>query len=430
MAWFLVGYGPYAWNEPWAGYGGRDFMDPSFHLDLARRIEKLGFDFLMIQDSSSIPWDYGDSHEAFLKWPLGAPKLDPTILVTLAMHATTRLGVVPTLATTEYPPYLLARLVSSLDHLSGGRAGWNIVTSGHKSAAMNYGGDEAIEHDRRYDMAEEFVDLVRQLWDSWEPDAVVLDRERHVFADHTKVHPIDFKGEYYSSRGPLCLPRSPQGHPVLVQAGGSERGKRYAAKYADAIVSFPRGLEAMKAYRGDIRRMAAEAGRNPDDIKVFYLLEPILGETDDEARHKNDRILARAADSVEYALAVMSQASGIDFSQFALDEPLPELPEHNVHRASIDRLRKGGLTLRELASKQMMTQGSLDMVGTPRAVAEQMGNAMEEVGGDGFLILSNNHLHRRYAAEVLDGLVPELHSRGLMRKTLESSLFKENLRAF
>jgi FMN-dependent oxidoreductase (nitrilotriacetate monooxygenase family) len=190
--------------------------------------------------------------------------------------ATTKLGVVATMSTLAYPPFMLARLSSTLDHIAGGRFGWNIVTSGEDTAAQNFGLDKLPPRETRYAMADEYVDVVCKLFDSWESDAVVMDHETGTYADHTKVHPIHFEGQFFKVRGPLNTVRSPQGRPVFVQAGGSPRGRAFAARHADSIIAVGNGVEGMKVYRDDVRRHAVAAGRNPDDVKVLFLVYPIL----------------------------------------------------------------------------------------------------------------------------------------------------------
>jgi long-chain alkane monooxygenase len=250
--------------------------------------------------------------------------------------------------------------------------------------------DKLYEHDLRYDMADEYLDLVCQLWDSWEPDAVIRDRETGTYADPPKVHTIDLEAKFYKSRGPLNTVPSPQGRPTFVQAGGSPRGREFASRNADSIIATATGTEGMKAYRDDMRARAEKNGRNPDDIKVLFLVSPILGATEEEARAKQ----ARAASSkyaIETTLAGISSVTDIDFSTFNLDEPLPEGLTTNGERGSLDKFAQwgSGKTLHELVSDRLNAAGCIELVGTPDHVAERMGEAMEEVGGDGFRRLCN-----------------------------------------
>ena len=428
LGWFVgYGYGVQSWRQIWSGAGGTEWSKPDLYVDMARAMERAGFDYMMIEDSSCIPDIYGGSMESILRNAHGAPKHDPMALVPLIAAATKRLGIVCTAATSFYPPYLLARLMSTLDHLSDGRVGVNLVTASSDRAAQNYGLDRHFDHGLRYEMAHEWTELVTRLWDSWEPDAVVLDEARGIFADHTKVHYADFKGRYYSARGPLQTIASPQGRPVICQAGGSEAGKDFAARWADTIVSAVRGVDKMKAARADMTARLQRTGRDPASAKMLYLVMPVLGETMHEARDKQARIQAQRHEEYEFVLQTMSYASGVDFARFDLDQPLPEV-ETNGHRSTIADFVKAaeGRTLRELAS--FRTMESIELVGTPDSVAAEMGEAMAAVGGDGFLI--GNAVERRQVAEICDGLVPALQKRGLVRATYAHETLRENLLAF
>ena len=212
LAWFLSqGYGPKTWRSNWPGSDIARWMMPDLFVDLAKGMERACMDYMIIEDSSNVPYTYQGSHDTYLKYAASAPKLDPAVLVPYLAQATKHLGLVPTLSVSEYPPYLLARLVNSLDHVTEGRIGWNCVTGSNDGAAQNYGRDKHYPHDERYDIADEFADVVTRLWEAWEPDAVVLDRSIPMFAAGNKVHAINHDGKYFRCRGPLNAPRSPQG---------------------------------------------------------------------------------------------------------------------------------------------------------------------------------------------------------------------------
>jgi FMN-dependent oxidoreductase (nitrilotriacetate monooxygenase family) len=425
LGWFL-NFVPDAWNETW-GAGGSPW-DGRFYIEMAQALERACFDYVILEDKLMVSDAYGGTMEADLKHGV-APKHDPAPLATLMAYCTERLGIVPTLSSSFYPPFLLARMVATMDHLARGRMGWNIVTSAEDRAAQNFGLDQLFEHDLRYEMANEYLDLVCQLWDSWEPDAVVKDRERGVYADFEKVHRIDFEGRFYKSRGPLNTVRPPQGRPVLCQAGASPPGRDFAAKYADTIVAPGSTIEQMKEYRADIRARIEAHGRKPDDCKVLFLVAPVVGETEEEARERSNRWAADPA-HVEYVLAEISSITEIDFSQFDLDQPLPEVTT-NGERGTLEHFAKKGkgMTLRELAITGL--SDSIDLVGTPDSVADTMGEVMEEVGGDGFLITSPvMRLNRRYVTEITDGLVPALQRRGLTRTAYTYEQFRDNLQEF
>jgi long-chain alkane monooxygenase len=372
---------------------------------------------------------YGDSAEAALKHALQVPKHDPSPLAALISAATTRLGVVATLSTLAYPPFMLARLCSTLDHISGGRFGWNIVTSGEDAAAQNFGMDRLPPREQRYEMADEYVDLVCQLFDSWDPDAVVTDHATGVYADHRKVRPINFEGKYFKCRGPLNTVRSPQGRPVFVQAGGSPRGRAFAAKHADSIIATATGIDGMKQYRDDVRRHAVSFGRNPDDIKVLFLVYPVLGETDQEAYAKRERMVS-SPHFIERALASTATVTDIDFSKFDLDQPLPRLTT-NGEQGSLDKFAQwgSGKTLRQLAMERFgAVPSDVEFIGSPATVAERMGNVAEAIGGDGLLISTPfQRTSRRFITEVTEGLVPALQRRGLIRTAYTGTTLREVL---
>jgi long-chain alkane monooxygenase len=425
LAWFISrGYGPKAWRLPWGGPNPQNWVQPDLFVDLARSLERAAFDYVMIEDSSNIPYTYRNSHETYLRYAVDSPKLDPAVLASYLIQATERLGIVTTLSTTEYPPYLLARLTNTLDHVSKGRAGWNLVTGSNDGGAQNYGLDRQYPHDHRYDLADEYIELVTRLWESWEADAVVLDQEKEIFADPNKVHPIHFEGKYYRSRGPLAAPRSPQGRPVVCQAGGSPRGRTFAARWAETIIGAARSVEAMKSFRNDIRAKAAAAGRDPDKIKVLFLISPIVDEFRDNALARQKAMMADAEAHIELHLASLSRLSGIDFSQFDLDEPVPEL-KSNGHQTMA--AQSVGRTPRQIVRGTGPTD--LNLVGSCDEVAARLIEIMEEVGGDGFLIM-NPELTRRYFAEITDGLVPTLQKRRAVRSSYSHQKFRDTLLEF
>jgi FMN-dependent oxidoreductase (nitrilotriacetate monooxygenase family) len=304
-----------------------------------------------------------------------------------------------------------------------------VVTSGEDRAAQNYGMDHLPEHDLRYDMADEYVDLVTQLWDSWDPDAVVMNRDSGVYADHTKVHALNFEGRYFKCRGPLNVVRPPQGHPVICQAGGSPRGRDFAAKVADTIIATATTAEQMREFRSDVRARMVAQGRKPDDCKVLFLVSPVVAETEEEARAKKARIVADPG-YVEATLAAMASWTDIDFSVFDLDAPLPEVSTNGGQTSLAKFAQHGsGRTLRELALGGV--NDSVDFVGTPEQVADRMEEVMDTVGGDGFLIARPGlHLTRQYVVEITEGLVPVLQRRGLTRTNYAFKHFRENLLEF
>ncbi|MET0699413.1 MAG: NtaA/DmoA family FMN-dependent monooxygenase [Mycobacterium sp.] len=430
LAWFLNGFKVQTWNSAWAGVGGRHLNAPALYIDLARSLERAGFDYILLEDSSFVPDGYGGTSEAYLKNATMVPKGDPAVLASLLTQATSHLGVVPTLSISEYPPYLLARLVATLDQVSNGRSGWNIVTGSSDRAAQNYGRDALPLHAERYARADEFADLVTQLWESWAPDAIVEDFATNTYADHTKVNPINFVGKWFSSRGPLNVPRSPQGLPVKVQAGGSPAGRQFASKWADTIIGYVRTPEQMKEYRDDVRARAVEQGRAPDDVKVLFLVDVTVGATDDDAQRQFDAEHSASMANPESELAMMGFTTNIDFSRLDLDRPVSEQSADlhtNGHRSVLDGFlaRAGSRTLREV----LVEKATPELIGSPDSVAAQLDEIMQHVGGDGFLF-NQDALTRHSFSTITDGLVPALQRRGLVRQEYSSAYLRENLFEF
>jgi FMN-dependent oxidoreductase (nitrilotriacetate monooxygenase family) len=418
------------WNQPFAAAGGNPF-NGKFYVEMAQSLERACFDYMMLVDTLMVSESYGGTTEAYLKNAIMVPKHDVAPLATLIGANTSKLGVVATMSTMGYPPFLLARLAATIDNISEGRFGWNIVTSGEDTAAQNFGLDKLPPRELRYDMADEYLDLVGQLWASWDSDAVVMDRDTDTYADFTKVRPIHFEGKYFKCRGPLNTVPCPQGRPAYIQAGGSPRGRSFAAKHADSVIATANGVEGMKAYRDDVRAKAVAAGRNPDDIKILFLAAPILGESEKDAREKHRRTI-NDPHFIQHALTLLSSFTDIDFSQYDLDKPLPEKLVTNGEQGSLDKFQQwgSGKTLRQLAMDGG-SESSLELVGTPDSVAKKMGEVMEAVGGDGFLITSPYGKNsRRYTAEITDGLVPALQRRGLTRTEYTKTHLRDTLKEF
>lgn len=428
LAWFM-NFTPGDWTGTFAA--GAAPWDGGFYVDMAKALERACFDYIMLEDTLMVSETYGGSSEANMRNALFVPKHDPAPLAAVIGASTRHLGVVATLSTLGYPPFLLARLCCTLDHLCGGRFGWNIVTSGEDLAAENFGLDKLPPREERYAMADEYMEVVNQLFGSWEEGAIVMDRERRIYADHTKVKPIHFSGKYFKVRGPLNTVRSPQGRPAYVQAGGSPRGRAFAARHADSIIAVANGVAGMKKYRDDVRGHAEKAGRNPDDIKVLYLVYPFLGETEEDAHAKHQRLVT-SPEFIENALASISTITDIDFSKFDLDQPLPALTT-NGEQGSLDKFAQWGSnkTLRQLCAERFGGPGDITLIGTPDHVARVMGEVMEEVGGDGYLISTPfQRTSRRFITEVTEGLVPALQRRGLTRTVYTADTLRGTLTEF
>ncbi|MFL6083521.1 MAG: NtaA/DmoA family FMN-dependent monooxygenase [Mycobacterium sp.] len=427
LGWFL-NFVADEWNGNW-GDGGRDFTG-DFYVEMAKDLERAKFDYVLIEDKLMVSTAYGGTMEHDLKHGVN-PKHDPVPLAVLMANATSRLGVIPTMSTTFYPPFLLARLSSTIDHIAGGRFGWNVVTSGEDRSAQNFGMDELYEHDERYARASEYMEVVTKLWESWEPDAIERDYTTGTYANYKKVHTIDFEGKYYKVRGPLNTAPSPQYRPTIAQAGASPPGRELAAQHADTIVAPANGIEAMRSYREDIHARMEAKGRDPSHCKLLFLVSPIVADTHEEALAKRERWFTSPL-YIEYMLAEISSITEIDFAQFDLDEPVPAVSTNGERGALESFLARGkDKTLRELVTGTGVIGGNIELCGTPEEVAGEMDDIMKKVGGDGFLITSPvMRLNRRYVTEITDGLVPELQKRGLVRSEYTSTMLRDHLREF
>ena len=440
LGWFLGnGFGIQVWegvlDAPWSGTNLTDWVKPDLYCDLATSLERAGFDYILIEDTAMIEDTFRGSSETALRRGLFAPKNDPAPLVPLMTQRTRHIGVISTVSTIQYPPYLAARMFTTLDHLTEGRVGMNVVTSVTDRVAQNFGFEQHMEHDERYVHASEWTDIVRQLQNSWEDGALVIDPDRGIYADHTKVKPIDYKGTYFKCRGPLNTIPGPQRCPPVAAAGNSPAGRDFAARYADTMLVASTGIAEMKAFREDMHRRLAGYGRKPSDIKLLYIAMPVIAASVSEAEAERERArLARRSDSaVEFSLWYMTYVSGgrIDFGGFDLDQPVSDLmiAGGNGERVSMENMFKGRgeLTLREIAATRFSIN-DLGLVGSPETVAARMDEIMEEVGGDGFLFYLPTT--RRHIAQVADGLAPVLQRRGSTRRGYEGATLRDNLMAF
>jgi len=424
---YFTKFGPTQWPCGSDEFGAR-WADGSYHKELAKILEAAKFDFILFEDTLVVGDKYGGSMELDLKNATLGPKLDPMPLLPVMAQETSHIGLIATASTTFYPPFLLARLLSTIDSLTRGRAGWNMVTSSEKNAAMNFGLEKLLPPAVRYDIADEYVELAKQLWDSWEEGAVVADPKTGIYADYKKVHTINFEGKHFRSRGPLNTIRSPQGYPVLCQAGASERGRDFSAKNAEVILGMMTGgVAGMKEYREDIRRRAKAFGRNPDDIKVVFLT-PV--DIYPEGGKRPEMTAAEKQASFEHNIVMASSSLDIDFSLYDPDAPIPQDLVAGGHTSALDFMKKAGLegtTLRELFSTGKGASG-MDFSGTVDEVAEKLMAVMDEVGGDGFLIEGQEY--NRQLPVLVNGLIPALQNAGVVRTEYVGDTLREILREF
>ncbi|MBD2843985.1 NtaA/DmoA family FMN-dependent monooxygenase [Paenibacillus sp. IB182496] len=425
LGWFTE-YGPIGWDAQDATEG--DWRGPDMYQEMARICERGMFDFALFADHLGITSSFGDSIDNYIKHGLNGINHDATLLCSMVAAATNHLGVGTTVSTMLTPPYLQARQTASLDHLTKGRVAWNVVTTGNIAGFLNFGVEQP-EHDARYDIADEYLELCFKLWGSWAPDAVQMDRAGGVFADPDKVKPIHHEGRYFKSRGPLNVVSSPQGRPTIIQAGSSERGKTFAARWADAVIVGAHYLDDMKAYYEEMKQRVADQGRDPAQFKVFFIVKPVLGQTEADVQRKLAALEDPPESAIFTALAALSSRMNYDLSQFNLDEPLPQIDERQIKggQTTLSRFYTAGRkpTLREVA-KQEAAGNKGGITGTPEQVADQMQHIMETVGGDGFVIRVNVH-ERAYMQEFVDTVVPLLQQRGLMRTVYNGTTLRDNL---
>ena len=417
---------PVGIHTAWWRYPGA-YPDANFNLQhlirFAQKLEQGRFDAWFMAD-----------HLAVLNMPMAALKrsatvtsFDPLTLLPVLAMSTEHLGLIATASTTFEPPYVIARRFASLDHISGGRAGWNLVTTSNPDAALNFGLTEHMDHGERYRRAREFFDVVTGLWDSFAEDAFVRDVEEGIYFDPDRMHVLDHQGEFLSVRGPLNIARPIQGWPVIVQAGASDAGRQLAAETAEMIFSpGGGGLAGAKEYYIDVRNRAAGYGRDPDHIKILPGCLVVVGDTVEEAQRK--RALLDSLVHSDSGIASLSIALGHDASQFELDAPLPEIPETNASKSGrervIARARRDNLTVRQLA-QIAGGYGGLAMVGTPRTIADQMEEWLYSDACDGFNIMFP--WVPGGLDEFVDSVVPELQRRGLFRSEYEGKTLREIL---
>ncbi|WP_336082234.1 LLM class flavin-dependent oxidoreductase [Nocardia sp. SSK8] len=352
---------------------------------------------------------------------------EPVTLLAAIAAVTERIGLIATASTSYNEPFNLARKFASLDHISGGRAGWNIVTSGSVDEAYNFGLDAIPEHARRYERAAEFVDVALALWDSWESGAVVLDTETGVFADPAKVHTLDYTGERFRVRGPLNSPRGPQGRPLLVQAGSSEAGKEFAAQHAEAVFTAQRTLEEGVRFARDLKARLGRYGRAEHELKVLPGLVPFIADTAEEARALEQEFTDLI--SPDYALRQLSAMLGVDLTAHALDAPLPPLPAESEIEGGKSRFtlvkelaETEELTVRQLIGKLGGGRGHRTFAGTPEQVADELRRWFDAGAADGFNIMPP-YLPGGLA-DFVDRVVPILQERGLFRTDYASTTLR------
>ncbi|MFF1963255.1 LLM class flavin-dependent oxidoreductase [Streptomyces sp. NPDC058232] len=409
-----------AWRRPDAQ--PEAFLDLEYYVDWAKTAERGMFDTLFLADELYV-WDRFDSGVEYSS----NVRPEPFTLLGALAAVTERIGLAATVSTTYNEPYHTARRVASLDFLSKGRAGWNLVTSASDEEARNFGRDRNVDHATRYERGREFVDVVRGLWDSWDDDALVHDKASGRFADPAKLHTLDHRGKHFTVRGPLNIARPPQGHPLLFQAGASEAGRDLAAATADAVFTLTGPVDRLRDFYTDVKRRAAGYGRSPQDIKVLPMLIPVIGATEEEARAKADELYELTPETL--ALDLLSHYLEMDLTGRGLDEALdftPDVDATNQSKSVYERVA-------HIAADRSVTLGEIYRhlfdervrYGTPEQIADYMQESFESDAADGFLVMAAYlpaGLH-----EFVDLVVPLLQKRGLFRTQYQESTLRGHL---
>jgi FMN-dependent oxidoreductase (nitrilotriacetate monooxygenase family) len=411
-----------SWRHPAAPT--REIFGLSYYRQLAEAAEAACMDAIFVADHVAM-WDTYESNIAHY----ANARLEPITMLAALAAVTSHVGLIVTASASYSEPYNIARAFASLDHLSNGRFGWNVVTSGMNEEAMNFGRDANIEHARRYEAAEEFLELAKALWDSIEDEALLLDKTSGLFADPSRVHRINHAGKHFKVRGPLNVPRPPQGYPVIVQAGSSRDGKNLAAKHADLNFALVRTIEEGRRYRKDFDERLQSFGRQPGDLKVLPGVLPIVAGSRAEAQEKRDFLETLVPPRV--GIDLVSSWCGLDLSAYPVDGPLPPLPEaasYDGQRTNLERLKafaKEGLTIREIARRISNAGTGPVMAGTPREIADEMEAWHAAGAADGFNLmfplLPDDWLN--FAQLV----VPELQRRGLTPTQYASGTLRDRL---
>lgn len=407
------------WRHPDAqADGNRNF---NHYKHVAQTAERGKFDALFIADVVATQGSHIDS----LRRSSLAETFEPLTLLSALAAVTERIGLIATATTTYNEPYHIARKFASLDHLSGGRAGWNLVTSVVSDESWNFGQKTHLEHGLRYQRAEEFHAVVAGLWDSWEDDAFIHDKENGFYFDQDKLHVLHHEGQHFSVRGPLNVARSPQGQPVLVQAGSSEPGRELAAKAAEVIFTAQASLDEAQAFYRDVKGRLAKYGRRPEQLVILPGIMPVVGRTQQEAEQK----LAQLQDLIDpvLGLRLLSDHLGdLDLSSYPLDGPLPQIPESNRSKSRRDLIlamaHKENLTIRQLYLK-FASRGAI--VGTPEVIADHFQRWFEAYAADGFNVIFP-YLPGGID-DFVDLVIPELQRRGIFRTEYEGPTLRENL---
>jgi FMN-dependent oxidoreductase (nitrilotriacetate monooxygenase family) len=405
------------------------FLSLDYYAEVARTLERGKFDLIFFADRLAVADRFGGDFGVGMRGgDQDSTRMDPVPILGALAATTSRIGLGATRSTTYDQPYNLAREFATLDHLSKGRAAWNVVTSMNDSEAMNFGLESHLSHDQRYDRAEEFMELIFKLWGSWEDGALVLDRAKGIYADPAKVHYIDHAGTYFKSRGPLNIPRGPQGRPVIIQAGASDRGRAFAARWAEVIFNISPTREHMRKSTQAIRDEAARFKREDGSCKSLIAIMPFVGRSREEAAEKRDR--ANALVDPMVGLSTLSAHSNVDLSTLDLDAPVETLQSSGTQSliAMASRIAKdNAMTLRQIGKKYGESVLVPQVCGTPRQIADELAEIFTSGDADGFVV-SPAFLPDSFA-EFVDGVVPELQRLNLFRQDYGAATLRGHLQS-
>jgi N-acetyl-S-(2-succino)cysteine monooxygenase len=403
-------------------------MDFRHYAALAQTAERGLMDCVFFQDTAAVGGSAGLTGSPYRPSNGRQVHLEPATVLAALAAVTTHIGLIATATTTYNEPYNIARRFLSTDHISGGRAGWNLVTSQVEDEAGNFGLDKHVDHALRYERAEEFHQIVSGLWDSWEDDAFLRDKASGVYFDYDKMHFLLHKGKHFSVRGPLNVSRSPQGRPVVAQAGSSEAGRALAARTADLVFTAQTTISDGRSFCADLRARAVKAGRGPDDIRILPGLMPVVGRTEAEAVAKFETLQSLL--SLDQCMANLARLCGeLDIYEFPLDGPLPPLPPSNAAKARqemiVNLAREKNLTVRQVARHLGASQGHRVVVGSPQQLADDMQAWLEAEACDGFNLLFP--FFPSPLDDFVELVVPELQRRGIYRTAYEGTTLRANL---
>ena len=423
----------YLWRMPGSWIGYPYYGTSEFYEDIARIAARGVMDMLFFGDTGGTSEDFGGNHEAVVRYGAKWPRHDMTPMIPLMAKAASGVGFALTLSTTYHHPFHCARLFNALDHVTRGRIAWNAVTSAYKNEAANYGFDVMMDHDERYVRAREFLDVSCKLWNSVEPDALVLDRDRGVYADPKKVHRVDHRGRYFNVRGPLPALPSPQRRPVIIQAGLSGPGMNLAATYAELQFSTRRTLTSMQQHRQALDTALAEVGRKPRDVGILWSIRIQVAESDADAAEKEQRYLESIPP--EAGLVEMSAQYGVDFSAakpgMRLSDFADEVRAQKGNLGSFDELLKTvdpKQSLQEFA-RRFLVDRILVASGTPKTIVDKLEELHFGTGANGGFILGRGYSATDNIREFVEYVVPELQRRGLSKKEYAGPTLRENLNA-